>query len=266
MKLAILYTSFRQFRELDYLPELFRRSPQLSSTANIIFHCNNGAINPDSLAEKLSTISCRNVELIYSSQKNQGGYPYGQFEAICDVWDKLADKFDWVLHLHPDVFIIHEEPLLAALHEAEADNADMLVTPTFGLKHPSFATDFFAFRPANIPRSVFESYRHLDSTSIVVPLENLFFIEVHRAHIKYSVAQRFAHGHYHRDIDLLGLWHEHDLRRMDLYLKHGWTRWIPTWLRCLCSPYRTARFTVNWFTRKLKGVAQDSLAKQLTAL
>jgi len=266
MKLAILYTSYRQFRELDYLPEMFRRAAQLRSTASIIFHCNNAEISQPELAEKLAKIPCQSMDFIYAPQKNRGGYPYGQFEAIGDVWDKLASHFDWVIHLHPDVFVMDEEPLLAALKKADSEKADILVTPTFGLKHPSFATDFFAFRPDAVPRAVFESYRNFDRTTIVVPLENLFFVEILRARLNYSVAHRFAHGHYHRDIDQLGLWHEHDLRRMDLYRKKNWLRWLPTFGRCLRRPYLTTRFVLNWFNRKIRGQAQDTLAQQLTAL
>jgi hypothetical protein len=142
----------------------------------------------------------------------------------------------------------------------------MLVTPIFGLNHPSYATDFFAFRPSRVPRSIFESYRNFDGTNAIVPLENLFFIEVHCAGLNCLVTDRFTHGQYHRDIDLLGLWHEHNLRRVDLYLKRGWSRWLPTCLRCLRHPYLTMRFIMNWGDRKLRGLAQDSLAQQLTAI
>jgi hypothetical protein len=266
MRLAILYTSYRQWRELDYLPEMFRRLPVLPTSCDIIYHNNNSALAKDLMAEKLARIPCASMDFIYSPQKNEGGYPYGQFEAIDDAWHRLECRFDWVIHLHPDVFVLREEPLLAAIREADHARADLLVTPTFGLRAPSFATDFFAFRPIPSVRPVFASYRNLAGTDIVVPLENLFFVEVHRARLKYVVAHRYAHGHYHRDIDQLGLWHEHNLIRMDLYLKKPWRRWLPTVGRCARRPYRSLRFILNWAGRKWKGVPQESLARQLTAI
>lgn len=265
MKICILYTSYRQFEELDYLAVLWPRLPYLSSSADVIYHCNNKNIQREELEKKLSKIPFRKLDLIYSPQKNVGGYPYGQFEAICDAWGRLQE-YDWVIHLHPDVFIIDEERLLGALRKADSEQADMVVCPIFALAHPSFATDFFAFRPSAVPLSVFESYHPLESTKVVVPLENLFFIEVHRARLKYDVAHRFAHGQYNRDIDRLGLWHEHHLQRMKLYLKQGWLRWIPTMTRCATHPFGLLKCLFRWAERRLKGIRQDSLAQQLTGV
>ena len=265
MRLAILYTSYRQFRELDFLPEIFRRSPKLSSDATIIFHCNNSKISQVEMAKKLARIKYLALEFVYSPQKNVGGYPYGQFEAICDVWDKLIGRFDWVIHLHPDVFIMDENLLLQEIVKAQAANADLLVTPTFGSKHPSFATDFFAFRPSKIPKELFNSFEPLIRAPAVVPLEHLFFNEVHRHQINYTIVQRFRDDHYHRDIDLLGLWHEHDLRRVKIYFKEPRLRWIYTALNPFRKPYRTMRLLLRQSARRMAGSPCESLAKQLTS-
>ena len=56
MKLAILHTSFRQFRELDFLPEMFRRLPRLGTSAHVIYYCNNGKISRAALEEKLTAL------------------------------------------------------------------------------------------------------------------------------------------------------------------------------------------------------------------
>jgi hypothetical protein len=265
MNLALLFTSYRQFEELDLQAEFMRRASRIPSSVPVIYHNNNGKLAPSAISEKLAKIPAVNIDFIHSPQKNAGGYPYGQFEAILDVWDKLSG-YDWVIHLHPDIFIVDESRLLEVIGQANRGGFAMVVTPTFGLKAPSFATDFFAFRPSGTPRGIFESFLPLQDAPIVVPLEDLFYIEVHRAGVKYMVAHRFAHGHYHRDIDQLGLWHEHDLNRVRAYLRRPGSRWPFTLRRCLSRPYLTLRYTLNWWNRRRQGIPQDSLPQQLTAL
>jgi len=263
MKIAVLFTSHRQFPELDFHPAFFDRTTRLKKEADILFHCNNAVIDEAALRQKLEKIPARSVTLRYAPQENTGGYPYGQFEAISDMWRFASlQQWDWVIHLHPDLFIADERPLLAALEAAEADGKQLLVSKVFGHRAPSFATDCFAFKPLPHIQPIFDAYRPFLKTPIVVALETIFFIEVHRSGVPYVIAPRHRHGHYHRDIDGLGVWHEHDLRRVAAYLKSPSSRWWYTAEHCLRHPWTALRTVTQSIGRSIKGIPQDSLPAQ----
>ena len=175
-------------------------------------------------------------------------------------------QWDWIIHFHPDIFIADERPLLAAIESAESDGMEMLLTKVFGHRSPTFGTDFFAFKPLPQFRAIFESYLPLLNTPIVVPLEALFFIEVHRAGARYAVANRYRHGHYHRDIDALGLWHEHNIERVAAFLRNPSSRWWQTAKTCLLRPQKSGRTAAEWIGRMLYKIPQDSLFKQWTRI
>ncbi len=267
MKLAILYTSHRQWEELDFAPAFFARTTRLKLEADVLFHCNNADVSESAIREKVAQIPAKSVYVRYEPQQNTGGYPYGQFEAIRDLWNHLdLSQWDWIIHLHPDLFIADERPLLEAIEQAERDGKEMLLTKVMGHRSPTFATDLFAFKPLPKIRPIFDSYLPLLATPIVVPLEALFFIEIHRALAAYTVAGRFAHGHYHRDIDRLGVWHEHNMDRVAAYLRSPRSRWATTIKQCLLHPRKAARIKVEWIGRTLYRMPQDPLLQQLTRI
>ena len=270
MKICLLYTSYRQLEEIDLGIRVSKSHNILRSSAHVMFHCNNGEISREIIYKKVARLPYVTSRLYYQPQNNVGGYPYGQFEAILDMWDDLiAGCYDLVIHLHPDIFIIDEDLLLTTLAEAHTDSGEIpswLVTKCFGHRHPSFSTDFFAFRPDAKMRSVFASYLHLLKTPLVVPLESLFFIEVLRTGLPYAVIPRFKHAHYYRDIDHLGLWHEHNIQRIIAYQHSPSRRWVTTFLRVALHPYKTIRATATFLARMLVRIPQDSLLKQLTTI
>jgi hypothetical protein len=273
MKLAILYTAHRQFQELDFAVKFIAQSKNIKNS-DIIYHCNNGKINKETLAKKLEKFPCNNLYFIYNPQSNSGGYAYGQFEAICDAWDIIQrGRYDWVIHLHPDVFVVDEEPLLSALEEAENENKSLVVTKTLGYNYPAFSTDFFAFRPEGISKSVFESYKYLipdgvtlstNASGSIFPLECAFFFEAYRQKVLFYVAKRFISGDYHRDIDCLGLWHEHNQKRVQRYFEHPSKRWSETIIRIFNNPRYSLSFVREWLWRAKNKLPRDPLAKMLT--
>ncbi len=263
MKIAVLYTSYRQFRELDFAPAFYARTTRLKAEADILFHCNNASIKEADLREKLSKIPARSLLIRHAPQQNSGGYPYGQFEAIVDLWNQVdLTQWDWIIHLHPDLYIADETRLLTAIEQADREGNDFLLTKVFGHRSPTFGTDFFAFKPKPQFKPIFESYLPLLKTPLVVPLEALFFIEVHRAGAKYTLGPRFAHGHYHRDIDGLGVWHEHDLDRLAAYLRKPGSRWWRTAGHCVRHPRSAFRAIMEFVGRRWYGMPQESLLKQ----
>jgi hypothetical protein len=266
MRIAILFTAYRQFAELDLQSEFFRRSTRLKSEVDIVYHCNNASLPTHDLTKKLDTIPCKSMTLLHHPC-NDGGYAYGEFEAICDAWDTLiAGGWDWVIHLHPDVFVVDENRLLKALEAAEAASCAIVLTRVFGNQAPSFATDFFAFRPAETPRSVYSSWEAFRDEPVIVPLENLYFVEVVRHRLAAHIANRFKSGAYYQDPDHLGLWHEHKLHRAWDYLKRPSLRWRGTAWRMFHHPRAVAAVIRTWTRRQLSGVQQDSMMKYMTLI
>ena len=267
MRLAILYTSHRQWAELDYLPAFFERASRLKHQVDILFHCNNGQIDEAALRDKLAKIPARSVTVRVSPSKNTGGYVYGQYEAMADMWDHVDfSQWDWVIHMHPDLFIADETKLFGVIDQAERAGAELIVSAVFGHRLPSFGTDCFIFKPVPAVRGVFDGYIPLLSTPIRIPTENLFFIEVHRARLKYLVVPRYAHGHYHKDIDRWGIWHEHNLRRVAAYLQKPSSRWRFTLQQALRHPYQAANAVAVWLGRIVYGIPQDGLGAQLSRI
>ncbi len=265
MKIAILYTAYRQLRELDLTPEFFRRSPRLRSEIDIVYHCNNAKISTAEIQAKWDKIPCKSLTLLHRPC-NAGGYAYGQFESICDAWDTLvAGGWDWIIHLHPDLFVTDADRMLKTIDEATAQNAAMVVTPTFGANHPSYGTTFFAFRPDRVPKQVFCCWEDFAKEPIVVPLENLFFTEVHRQKVPLYTAMRFKSGMHFYDPDHLGLWHEHNLKRVALYLQSPELRWKETRKIVLMRPFSSVH-TLRVWLRRGGSKTQDSLAQYLTVI
>ncbi len=267
MKLAILYTSHRQWEELDFAPAFYERTTRLRGQFDLLFHCNNPAINETELRAKLEKIPAKSLFVRVAPSKNLGGYVYGQFEAMSDTWDHVdLTQWDWIIHLHPDLFIADENKLLAAIEAADKAGAQVLVSHVFGLWQPAFASDCFAFKPVPAMRAAFDGYRPLLATPTRVPTETLLFIEIHRAGVKYFISDRFLHGHYHREIDRWGIWHEHDLRRVAAYLRKPSSRWWYTVGYSLRFPLQLGRILADWIRRKIYKRPQDGLPQLLSRI
>jgi hypothetical protein len=265
MKICILITSHRQLRELEFIPRFFECHNYLREHAVIIYHTNNPEIPNLLIEDKLAKVSCNGLVVKRSTQNS--GYFYGNFEAIVDSYDLILEgNYDWVIKIHPDVFIVDEQPLLDCLRQSK--DVDFIATKMFGDASPAFSSDFFAFRPQSIPKSLFEIYLNFDrkTENLNIGEEYLLYFEIKRQNIKHLIVERFISGKYHRDIDLLGLWHEHNLERVSLYLKEKSFRWLITIQRCMTNPVSSILEITKYMIRKSKGRKQDSLGKQLTLI
>jgi len=264
MRLLILFTSYRQIEELDYQAQFLRKCNFLSAHSDVLFHCNNRQIPIDSIQEKLKQLPVNNTQVIYGS--NQGGYLRGQFQAIADTFTLgIFDSYDFVIHLHPDIFIVDEKPIVEIINSRLARQSDICVARIFGNSDPSFATDFFIFRPSIILAKLFSSYTDFDEIfESPLPLERIFYQLIHKLNIKYLEVERFKLGRYFRDIDELGLWHEHRLLKVRLYFKSPQLRYILTVSDFFKNPKLSLAIFRDYILRKYKGEKQDNLLKLLS--
>jgi len=263
MKILVLFTSYRQLDELKLQARFLVRCRWLCKNADLLWACNNVSIPRMELESRLAALPFTNKQLIHEDW-NTGGYARGQFEVLAHLQERLA-TYDFVLQLHPDIYIAHEKKLVELFAQEYNQANSFLVSRIFGGDDPSFATDAFIFRPKLLPSGFFRDYLAYD-TSINTKLERVFYSMIHKRNIAYAEIRRFVNGKYHRDIDELGLWHEHySMTRAKFYLAHPALRFLCTFYFCI---FRNPRLAVGVLRDSLirwwKKQPQDKLLKQLS--
>jgi hypothetical protein len=150
-----------------------------------------------------------------NTDKNSG-YRTGPIETVSNVIDDeklLQSNYDYVIHLHPDVFITNEKYLLDVLYnEQNTENVFIInksLEDTF-----FFSFDFFIFKPKKLQENVFNQWRTWNGIT-----EYYLYNAIISNNIPYKLVKRFDNDNWFpRRIDLLGLWHEHDLEEVKKYL------------------------------------------------
>jgi len=199
MKVLLLYTTHRQTWELKTSAEFLRRTKNIKNVCSVIVHCNNENIDDNSL-KNLCNFHC-DTKIVRG--KNTG-YRSGLHSAISELFDDVQE-YDWVLHLHPDVFIVDDERVFALLSEhVSNESVQMIVDQSLG--QDVFATDFFAFKPNKIPNFFAEFIP--DSETNCPIAERFLYQKMNQNSITYLPISR--EGAVHRIVDSYGLLHSHD--------------------------------------------------------
>jgi hypothetical protein len=179
-------------------------------TFDIFIHCNNEKISPDLL--KLYQMFPNKNKHVYVTSEN-AGYRMGGVEAVSAGWEMgIYKKYDFVIHLHPDVFITDEIPILQILKDYYNTDVDFLVTTVFPAPCTYVAFDFFIFRTKNIHNNIFLE----EMKTYEKPPEQYLHDMLDKYNIKYEYIKRFENDNSNpRRIDEnLKLYHEHDLRKV----------------------------------------------------
>ena len=132
-KIVIIYTSHRQFEEIK-LSALLLQNTKTLRRYDLIFHCNKFDID---IKDYFELFPNPKKELIHTSKNT--GYRYGAHEALADMYEKYKN-YDFVIHLHSDVFIIHESGILKLL-ETYRNTPDIFICTKNHSGGPFF--DFF---------------------------------------------------------------------------------------------------------------------------
>jgi hypothetical protein len=99
---------------------------------------------------------------IYTTDQNDG-FIKGGLEAVSDCIDMLNLKsedceYDWVLHMHPDVFIINEGPILKLL--TQELNTDNVFYVNYSLNNKVlYSFDMFLFKPRLLKTNILKDWR-----------------------------------------------------------------------------------------------------------
>lgn len=265
MKIALLYTAFRQLDEIPLLKQFLDRAPTLRHACDVYYTSNNPELSEDLLRSRLEGTPCNQVYV--KVLPTNAGYYWGNLQAIAATHAELAARgYDWTIKLHPDVYIVDERPILAAMRQADATGDQLVVTRQFGDAFESFSLDFCCFKPMLLPTDFFDVYKQYLDVRGDPSDEQVFCQEAARRGVRALLIPRFPGGHWHRDIDSAGLWHEHALERVGAYLKSPSARWHHTRRRVITQPVRTFRVVGTWLRDRLLGRRKESLWQRLTVV
>ncbi len=224
MKFAFFLTSFDHPEELTLYASFLEKNSTHLKEAEIILYCNNPNVSNEALHCSLSTFKANQTHLIRSTQN--AGWQFGSFEGMVQNYDLLR-QYDLVIHSHQNVYPVRGQQFLLLLQHFAASEASLLCAevervPSVELAstHPNdpllYCTDFFAFKPNAIPKEVFDAYRSMDPQFTIA--ESFLKITAQRHQIPVLIFKRFLHNLFHRELDYVGLWHEHDQARVAGYL------------------------------------------------
>lgn len=227
----LLFTCSGENRNYDSLcmqAKLNNRSgmPKILHDADVMVYDNGGGISDDATGLQMHMIpkaetrkaharACMSMfagakELLYMSNENVG-YRMGAVQAMNTLMvSGLLKDYDWVVHLHPDIFLAN--PLIlehALLHTSKAvlDGRFKKVCYTF---------NFFAFKPQFIASNAFSEYNTFrkNGSPECYLAEHAF-----PKHIVEFVPHVSLKQFGPNSITKFGTWHQHNLVHVQNFLK-----------------------------------------------
>ena len=187
----------------------------LNTICDIFIYCNNPDISKE-IVTYYQQFSQTNKQLFITTKN--GGYRTGGVEAVSEGLEMgIFKEYDYVIHLHPDVFITDDEYLLTVLQENLENDTVFFITksnqdPIF------FSFDFFIFKPKLLIKNIFLENLYTFNESPEHYLHNMIV----QNNIKYNFIKRFNNDNWwpRRIDENLKLWHEHELNKVVNDLKN----------------------------------------------
>jgi len=220
MRVLLFLTGFRQVKEYDYFSRFLQRFETLRRICDIFIYCNNPRISEE-IVTFYRAFAQENKRLFITSVN--AGFVMGAVEAVSNGIEMgIFDDYDYVIHLHPDVFMTSEAPIIRLLDDNAADDCVFLVNRSVPDDERAFSFDFFVFKPRLLTENIFIDELH---TYEGTP-ERFLFDMLTKKHVRYRVVPRFDSGDWfpRRIDDHLGLYHEHDLELVERLLQAGVSR------------------------------------------
>jgi len=219
MRILFFYTGYRQLAEISHSALFAQRYQHDFKDADVIYHCNNTAIGRDTL-ESLVGDFANPIKKIITTDKNTG-FRLGHIEAIADSYPLIQEgEYDWVIHLHPDVYLTDEARFLGLLHKADTSEQNAIMFPLFEADAMAYTTDLFAWKPTRVKRDVFSDYKNYVNRSDVIP-ETYLYESLHRQNVPILSVKRYRGRGWQREIDEVGAWHPHEQARVENFLEYG---------------------------------------------
>jgi hypothetical protein len=215
VKVLLFITGYRQVKEYDYFNAFLQRLTNLNNICDIFIYCNNPDISEE-IVTYYKKFSHKNKRLYITSVN--AGFGMGGVEAVSSGIEMgIFNAYDYVIHLHPDVFITDDSKILEMLNDNIDNDYVFLVNKSLPDDERFFSFDFFAFKPRLLKVNIFkdEPYRCLD-----LP-EHCLCDAITRNNIKFKIIDRFDNSTWfpRRIDDHLKLYHEHNLGRVENVLR-----------------------------------------------
>jgi len=208
MKVLFFMTGYRQHIEYALQARFLEKCPRLRENAELVIYNN-------CISNQIENV-CRDIPLpttIYNVNKN-AGYYLGPIEALEFLFSiKNLSDYDYVIHLHPDVFVVNEEPLMKLLDAELSTSNVFLVNNVIPNDSRFYCFDFFIFKPKLLKESIFVNWSDWPGCC-----EHFLHDRIIENSIQHRLVPRLNEDGNTRSIDLLGLWHEHDIPRVLTYL------------------------------------------------
>jgi hypothetical protein len=218
MKVLILLTSHQQLEEVYLYGEFIKRFCPTIKTFDLLLHINKINIDISRVGNYFQGLPFENKTLLLTT-KNVG-YTFGGIEAVTDCYD-LCKDYDYVIHSHPDVFITSDILLGKILEYFSYSDKVFLVNNAWAGDNKWMSFDFFIFKPKLLKHNIFSEWVNYVEQN-PAHIENVLFDLVTKYNIPYQYINRYDTGHWApRRVDMIGLYHEHDLDKVRLYLNNN---------------------------------------------
>lgn len=208
MKVLLFITGFRHVEEYGYFNDFLQRLNTLNGVCDIFIYCNNPDISADIVAY-YRKFTQKNKHLLITSLN--AGFIMGAVEAVSrGIEMGIFDGYDYVIHLHPDVFMTDESGIMEVLTENIANDCVFFITKSEPDDERFFSFDFFIFKPKLLKQNIFSDELH----SYGDGPEHFLCDMLAKHDVAFKFIKRFANDDWfpRRPDDHLKLYHEHDLR------------------------------------------------------
>lgn len=212
-KTLIFITGYRHLTEYNYF-NLFLKNLKFKDHCDIFIYCNNQDISPE-IVNCYHQFEQKNKNLFITSLNS--GHRIGGVEALSQGFEMgIFKNYDYVIHLHPDVFITDDTPLLDILLKNKDNDNVFFITKSFMNEESMFSFDFFIFKPKLIKTNIFINDLYKFEEYPEQYLRNMIISN----NIKYEFIKRYDNDYWEpRRIDNLKLYHEHDLEKVEIVLR-----------------------------------------------
>lgn len=207
MKVLFFLTMHRQLHELEFWSYFFNNFKRLK--ADVCIYNTNPEFSKDTINNFLRINT--NIKIICDDQ-NQG-YQYGSYFGLSNNYD-FYKNYDFIIHSHPDVFILNDEKLYELLIDQKNKDVDFLVSS--GIKNQfAYLTDLFIFKPKYNFISKYINYQNHGGA------ETILFSIIKDNNLKKYLFSRYPNDEISgrdREIDAYNIWHEHKLENVLNYI------------------------------------------------
>ena len=222
MKVLLLLTSHQQLEEVYLYGEFIKRFCPIVKTFDLLLYVNKIDIDISRLGNYFQGLPFENKTLVLTSKNT--GYTFGAIEALADYFE-LFKTYDYVIHSHPDVFITSDVILWKLLEYFSYRDETFIVNRTFGKEDiTTMAADFFIFKPKSLKVNIFDDYKnYLNKYNLHTGgVETVLYEIVNKYNIPHFYIKRYDNDYWNpRRVDLLGIWHEHNLVKIQEYLRNN---------------------------------------------